>query len=408
MSAQQEVIKKFMASLDKTTKKGTAALDEAIKACSNFNTIQEVINKMINDCENASSADDFLKNYCGINLDSSNKDTGAITGSDAGGSKVKTAVSIVPESGSIKNFTSDSFKVNGLTLKLDTSYSNLTEDQKFIWQGLYTWWAKSALDLILESYGYSFNDNDATVKTITVKFLYEESGLRANTYGEFPNGITMNLIDFGINNYLYCNFDLSNVNGKSTNDSLYLDRTIAHELTHGIMATKINYYGALPMLIREGIAELTHGSDDDSKNDLKTLAGNSDLLRQSLVLSTKYNEVAGVGSPDYSAGYMFFRYLAKQASTNSSSNIITGTNNADNLSNSLSGATINALSGNDEVYNYGSKSVVNLGAGNDTIGNYGNNTTINADAGKDYIGNAAAYSSINGGADNDTIFSSAS
>ena len=118
MSTQQEVIKKFMASLDKTTLKGTAALDEAIRACSNFNSLQEAFNKMVSDCSNASSADDFLKNYCGIILD--NEDTGAITGSDAGGSKVKTAESIVPESGSLDtSFNLTSFTVNGLTVTLD-------------------------------------------------------------------------------------------------------------------------------------------------------------------------------------------------------------------------------------------------------------------------------------------------
>ena len=43
MSSQQEVIKKFMASLDKTTLSGTAALDEAIKNCSNFTLSKQFI-----------------------------------------------------------------------------------------------------------------------------------------------------------------------------------------------------------------------------------------------------------------------------------------------------------------------------------------------------------------------------
>lgn len=36
MATQQEVIKAFMKSLDTTTLSGEAALDEAIRACSNF------------------------------------------------------------------------------------------------------------------------------------------------------------------------------------------------------------------------------------------------------------------------------------------------------------------------------------------------------------------------------------
>ena len=97
MATQQEVIKKFMASLDNTTLSGETALNAAIKQATNYKyyTIQEVIDAMIKDCQNAKSADDFLKTYCGINLN--NDDTGAITGSDAGSSIEKTAESIVPE-----------------------------------------------------------------------------------------------------------------------------------------------------------------------------------------------------------------------------------------------------------------------------------------------------------------------
>ena len=181
---QQEVIKKFMASLDKTNKRGTAALDEAIQACSNFQSIQDVIEKILKDCRNAKNADDFLKNYCGINIEGkSTEDTGSITGKDAGGSKVKTAESIVTESGSLKNFTGSQFTVNGVTIQLanidnegnfinELSFKNLTDSkQKYIWQGLYTWWIKAAFQLISESYGsnFLFNSN-SSVKKIYLGF----------------------------------------------------------------------------------------------------------------------------------------------------------------------------------------------------------------------------------------------
>jgi hypothetical protein len=136
---QQEVIKKFMSSLDNTKKKGEAALDEAIKACSNFKSFQDLKNSMIKDCKNAKSANDFLKTYCGI--DYSTEDNGAITGSDAGGSTSKTDASIISESGSLKTCTKSSFKVKGLTVKLGDkkTYSALNAAEKFIWNGLYTW-----------------------------------------------------------------------------------------------------------------------------------------------------------------------------------------------------------------------------------------------------------------------------
>ena len=89
MATQQEVIKKFMKSLDTTSKSGKLALDAAIKACSSFGNLKSVVTQLIGDCQSATDAKTFLKEKCGIILD--NKDTGAITGSDAGGSKAKTA-----------------------------------------------------------------------------------------------------------------------------------------------------------------------------------------------------------------------------------------------------------------------------------------------------------------------------
>ena len=44
---QQEVIKAFNHSLDTTTVSGRAALDEAVKASSDFTSYQEVVNKFI-------------------------------------------------------------------------------------------------------------------------------------------------------------------------------------------------------------------------------------------------------------------------------------------------------------------------------------------------------------------------
>ena len=127
MATQQEVIKAFMKALDVHTLKRssfnddktgdkkftTKLLDSAIKACSSFGGVQAVIKQMIDDRNEAGNADTFLKKYCGIHL--ANTDTGAITGKDAGGAKIKTASSIVPESGTLdESFDKNSFTVNGL------------------------------------------------------------------------------------------------------------------------------------------------------------------------------------------------------------------------------------------------------------------------------------------------------
>ena len=169
----QEVIKTFMNSLDNTTLSGTSALNEAVAACSNYSSMQDLINHLVSDCSSSSSATDFLQNYCGIIL--GNSDTGAITGSDAGGSNsAKTASSIVPESGSSSYPSSTTFTVKGLTVTVPEK-SSLTTDQQTVVQGLYSWWIEEALDLIEESYGLSFNENGTTVRSINVKFENVES-----------------------------------------------------------------------------------------------------------------------------------------------------------------------------------------------------------------------------------------
>ncbi len=347
--SQQDVIKKFMASLDNTTLSGTAALDEAIKVCSNFKGAQDVINHLISDCKTATNADDFLINYCGIILD--NKDTGAITGSDAGGSTTKTAESVLPETGTLKSFTGNSFTVNGLTLKLvkcipntdyiddddeeyiyvNLDFNDLTASQKYMWQGLYTWWAKGSLDLIAASYGnnYGFDSNSsATGNTMGVYFDEQDNDTLAYAswyYYTDTGKMTPDDLRMEINLKYYDSIDTSDPNGKSADTSAYLDRTLSHEFTHAVMAANISYFNKLPQFIKEGMAELTHGIDDERQDSIESLASSPSELKAALDLND-----TGTGKEiAYSAGYMFLRYLAKQSATEDSTdtdNIIDNTN----------------------------------------------------------------------------------
>ena len=241
MATQQEVIKVFMKSLDTTTASGVTALNNAVKACSSFSSLQNVIDKLISDCQRATSVDSFLKEKCGIILD--NTDTGAITGSDAGGSKTKTAESIVPESGASSYPSGTSFTKRGLTV-IVPSKSTLTKDQQTVVQGLYSWWIDEALKLIEESYGYSFTDSDATVKKITLKFLNNLSDPAAyvtnNSTSTNGSAFKTTELTLNVNMSYFSNISTSNVNGKSSTTISYMDRILAHELTHAIMAAKID------------------------------------------------------------------------------------------------------------------------------------------------------------------------
>ncbi|MBR1729513.1 MAG: calcium-binding protein, partial [Selenomonadaceae bacterium] len=385
MSSQQEVIKKFMASLDKTTLSGTAALDEAIKNCSNFNGIQDAINNLVSDCSLASSANDFLVDKCGIILD--NDDTGAITGSDAGGSKVKNAEDIVNETRTFdRNFNRNSFTIKNynITFQLEKEFDTLTDKQKHIWQGLYTFWVEESLKLIKESYGYSFADADATVNKITLEFHTSETlSVMGQVTGRSKNGKATE-ISMLINVERVDNLSEDDVSGKLWR-GYYFDRMIAHELTHAIMRAKIDNYSKLPRFFREGIAELTHGIDDKRRNLIQSLSNDPENLKKYLNLDS---EDLGSNSEGYAAGYMLLRYLAKQAANDIDSKVIYGTSGADNISNTVASATIYGYAGDDTINNNWVKAT---------------NVKIFGGAGKDLIYNSGSGATIDGGANDDTI-----
>ena len=393
---QQEVIQTFMGVLDTVSTAGVDRLNQAVSVASGgyFTTINDAFEQMVDDCKNAGSADKFLKNYCGIDL--SNTDTGAITGSDAGGSTTKTAKSIVPESGSLDtSFSATSFTVNGLTVKLSSSFSALTSTQTYLWRGLKTWWIKGALDLISESYGENFgfgSNSSATVKEINVEFYSANDGTICST-GTFTSidGKTTGL-QLSINTY-YCN-SVSDSNGAITigGAEYYLDRTLAHEMTHAVMAANIDNYSELPKIIREGMSELTHGIDDERKSDLQNLAGNSTLLKKALSLSTSYNTVSSVDAPYFAAGYMFLRYLAKQGAENGnyetgedSMNSISGTGGNDILYGSDSNDYLNGGKGADKLYGNAGDDTLTGGTGNDTLTGGAGNDVFIYESGSDII-----------------------
>ena len=418
---QKDVIQRFMASLDKTNLSGVKAFDEAVKACSNFTSAQDLINQMISDCKKASSPSAFIRDYCGIILN--NADTGAITGSDVGGSTSKNAEDIVPEKGAASYPSSTTFTKGGLTVTVPAK-SSLTADQQMVVQGLYSWWIEESLKLIKDSYGYSFTDSDATVKTINLEFENKPNSTTlayvSSNYKSIGNsGYKANELTLVVNMGRFNNLSASNVNGSSSGSSFYLDRTLAHELTHAIMAAKITNFAYLHDFLTEGMAELTHGIDDERKDLIEYFAENPSKLQSYLRLDVNTTGDAG----EYAAGYMLLRYLAKQsegleapADTTSGGGTDTGSGGSnETLSGGSSSITnwsnnntvLTGTSGNDTISNYGSYVTINAGAGNDSIYNSSSatNITIEGSEGKDSIEKFGNYVMIKGGADNDSIFS---
>ena len=309
-----DTLQKFMASLDTTTLKGMEALDEAVRACSNFSSAQEAIDQMISDLKTLGSSK-FLTEKCGIVLN--NTDTGAITGADAGGTKIKTAESIVPEDGDPTYPEDTTFTIRGLTVTVPEKDS-LTADQQIIVQGLYSWWIDECMNLIEESYGYSFNDTDVTVATINVDFdtgttkVLGSNILAAVGYNYFiEEGTAFKLTLYINTNNFFKNLSATNVNGSTSSSGLYLDRTLAHELTHAIMAAKIDHFAQLPIFLKEGMAEITHGIDDFRKSTINGLVGSPTTLKNSLDLTNLNSGTVN----NYAGGYIFLRYLAEQGAT---------------------------------------------------------------------------------------------
>ena len=300
----QSVIKNFMASLDSTSKQGTAALDEAVAKVSKFSSWSELVNTMAADCESyGTDGDGFLKDCCDIILD--NTDTGAISGLDAGGGSTKTADSIVPENGAWTYPTSTSFTIQGLTVNVPEE-SNLSDSARWIVGALYTWWIDESLSLIKSSFGYSFNESGTSVKELTISFYNSSDGKMAASF--YSNGQKSSELQLRINLNYFEGIDTSDPNGVAPSSSgalNYLDRTIAHELVHAVMSANVDWYANLPTFFKEGSAELVHGIDEKRYSTIKTLSTNATTLKSSAT--------AGSGVNSYAAGYIALRYLAKQA-----------------------------------------------------------------------------------------------
>ena len=300
----QNVIKNFMASLDSTTKQGTAALDEAVAAVSNFKSWSELVNTMAADCASyGTDGDAFLKECCGIVLD--NTDTGAIIVLDAGGGSTQTAESIVPENGAWTYPASTSFTIQGLTVNVPEQ-STLSESAQWIVGALYSWWIGESLSLIRSSFGYTFNEAGTTVNELTVSFYNSSDGKMAASF--YSSGQKSTELQLRINMNYFDGIDTTDPNGvaPATSGALnYLDRTIAHELVHAIMSANVDWYASLPTYFKEGSAELVHGIDDKRYSTIKTLSTNAANLKTSAT--------GGSGVNSYAAGYIALRYLAKQA-----------------------------------------------------------------------------------------------
>lgn len=416
MATAQSVILDFLSSLNSTTLRGTAALDEAVKKVSKFRSWSEVATTMVADCESYNGdGSGFLNDMCGIILD--NSDTGAITGSDAGGGSTKTAESVVSESGSWSYPTSTTFTKNGLTFTVPEQ-STLSEKEQYIVGALNSWWVSESLNLASSSFGMDFYSN-ATVKDIDLNFYNSSDGRLA--YISYSTDKQCDELHMYINMNYYSDLSTTDPNGVSSASSTYLDRTIAHELTHAVMAANINYFAALPTVFTEGSAELVHGIDDKRRDNIDKLSKSSSALQSALT---------GTGADTYAAGYMALRYLAKQAAADrdpsseddSTTSTTSTTSTVSSSSVTYSGTTMSVTSDfNEDIWlgdtnaftgeasTYANSSIVALDASQMTTnhilaGNSNDNYIVTGSGGSSIWGGAGGNDTMVGGADADMFW----
>ena len=224
------------------------------------------------------------------------------------------------------------------TLTLDT----MSDAQKNVFAALYKWWMKEGLKLNEESFGLSFSDEQIAGSNIKVFFYTAASD---GTLAFVRNHGSGKDLELGINMAHFANISSEDENGTVTRTSgsssvtYNLDRTIAHELTHAIMAAYISNFNKLPQFISEGLAELVHGIDDERGSRIWDLAGGS--TDTSRITSALDLNDTGTGDGDaYAGGYLFLRYFAKQAAAQTEENIVLG---------DAAAVRVN-LSGENEIY----------------------------------------------------------
>ncbi len=416
MATQLEAIQAFMNSLDKANK---SALDTAInKACSGFSGLQSgktsAKDSFINDLKNSESVEDFLRIYCGIDFTTS--DSGAISGSDAGGETTKTDTNIISESGSLDtSFQSNSFTTNGLTVTLDgKSFSNLSDSEKFIWRGLKTWWVEGALNLITESYGKEFNfatkkskSNPFYVTELYVNFINDADADKISTSGEYDEDtgeVTKITLTINMNYYGLLEDDVDEANKT-------FDREIAHEMTQVVMMANILYnpvYNLLPGFIKEGLSDLTIGITNSNAKEIKALAADVSAFEYGL----DPNNLSDNENFLDNGGYIFLRYLARQGSdltisnSNTANTLIQTFYGNDTITTSADGVSIDSGEGNDSITAKGNGLSISAGDDKDSISfSNGKNLTLECGDGNDYIeiSSDSSFVIINGDKGNDYI-----
>ena len=202
---------------------------------------------------------------------------------------------------------------------------------------VYTDWMKDAVDLIYNTYGISFDDSTAGLHAIYIGFnnsAYDvNKGITYAYTGQIWNkdipfekdiGSYGNAIRIIINLDAYADFvkagsskdgesriHYTDKNGRRQSFTNKLDRTFVHEMVHAAMLSNLtdsqhdytNYMGYLPTYVKEGLAELVHGADDERGSGILSAIHTFDFDKA---------ESSGDWNVNYGMSYAMLRYFMKQ------------------------------------------------------------------------------------------------
>ncbi|WKY45321.1 flagellinolysin [Eubacteriaceae bacterium ES2] len=200
-----------------------------------------------------------------------------------------------------------------------------TTDQDAIISSLKKWWLEEAENLVASSYGLSTSGINMTVEVINDPGSTYAAYVQAS-FTSVPGDTVGGLNITGMGSNLTLRVNLAYSLPSDTIDGgtypQYVDRVIAHEMTHAVMMTTMNF-GDLPIWFNEGAAEFTHGADERLKNSIYLLGGSS--LNPANLDAGVANVVSNIGSGsdldwsgdsnDYSTAYLAVRYLDKMISS---------------------------------------------------------------------------------------------
>ena len=380
MATAVETIKTFMGVLKNYSSSdesiGMAALDSAVRATTIFASTEEAVDKLkaaLKDTTKDSNT--RLVEATGMvigDVGNYSVDTGAITGSNAGGSTVKNAQDIVPETGDLstatlptpgstsqisytgadgKTFTfnvkwPDSFTtvIQGFDGTDNEMESRLTDKRYHVDlntldpNAFYTRTVTND-DGTTPTYGQMKSSIETMLKAMNTYWLRESAKLNYDSLGLALDGQTIEIgfvagdiydnasaitfshrNDFQPSNHIFLTIDLfengnldsTDANGKSAaEDNIYLDRVVAHEMVHAVMQATGTLKNGMPQFFTEGVADLVQGDDDynsGQRDIMINLVNNPDVLSEALKL------LPGTGTAEaYPAGHMFLRFLAKSS-----------------------------------------------------------------------------------------------